>query len=75
MSQNYNHMKYLSLIQQNNELFLVQNCRKSHIFLFVDRGFGNTVTSVLTHSPVTSEVGGSNPGPYVGKLVVYSTEP
>ena len=38
--------------------------------------------SVVTHSPPTSEVGGSNPGPYMGKLVVayrwlavYSTEP
>ena len=36
----------------------------------------------VTHLPPTSEVGGSNPGPYVGKLVVayrwsavYSTEP
>ena len=25
---------------------------------------------MVTHSPPTSEVGGSNPGPYVGKLVV-----
>ena len=25
---------------------------------------------VVTHSPLTSEVGGSNSGPYVGKLVV-----
>ena len=38
--------------------------------------------TVVTHSPPTSEVRGSNPGPYVGKLVVayqwwavYSTEP
>ena len=38
--------------------------------------------TVLTHSPPTSEVGGSNPGPYVGKLVIayqwsalYRTEP
>ena len=37
---------------------------------------------VVTHSPPTSEVCGSNPAPYVGKLVVayqwsavYSTEP
>ena len=43
------------------------------------RGQGGTL---VTHSPPTSEVGGSNPGPYVGKLVVayrwlavYSTEP
>ena len=26
--------------------------------------------AVVTHLPPTSEVGGSNPGPYVGKLVV-----
>ena len=26
--------------------------------------------AVVTHSPPTSEVGGSNTGPYVGKLVV-----
>ena len=38
--------------------------------------------TVVTQSPLTSEVGGSNPGPYVGTLVVayqwsvvYSTEP
>ena len=38
--------------------------------------------AVVTHSPPTSEVGGSNTRPYVGKLVVnylglavYSTEP
>ena len=38
--------------------------------------------AVVTHLPPTSEVGGSNPRPYVGKLVVayrwsvvYSTEP
>ena len=38
--------------------------------------------AVVTHSPLTSEVGGSNPRPYGGKLVVayrwssvYSTEP
>ena len=31
--------------------------------------------AVVTHSPPTSEVGGSNTGPYVGKLIVaYSTE-
>ena len=43
------------------------------------RGHGDTV---VTHSPPTSEVSGSNPGPYVGKLVVayrwsavYTTEP
>ena len=37
---------------------------------------------MVTHWPPTSEMGGSNPGPYVGKLVVayqwsavYSTEP
>ena len=28
------------------------------------------VESFQSHSPPTSEVGGSNPGPYVGKLVV-----
>ena len=26
--------------------------------------------AVVTHSPPTSEVGSSNPGPYVGRLVV-----
>ena len=38
--------------------------------------------AVVTHSPSTSEVSSSNPGPYVVKLVVayrwwavYSTEP
>ena len=38
--------------------------------------------TVVTHSPPTSEDVGSNPGPYMGKLVVayqwsavYSTEP
>ena len=31
------------------------------------RGHGG---AVVTHSPPTSEVWGSNPGPYVGKLVV-----
>ena len=38
--------------------------------------------AVVTHSPPTSEAGGSNPKPYVGKMVVsykwlavYSTEP
>ena len=38
--------------------------------------------TVVTHSPPTSEVSGSNPGPYVKKMVfayrwsaVYSTEP
>ena len=43
------------------------------------RGHGGPV---VTHSPANSEVGGSNPGPYVGKLVVayqwwavYSSEP
>ena len=44
-----------------------------------NRGHGR---AVVTYLPPTSEVGGSNPGPYVGKLVVayrwsavYSTEP
>ena len=38
--------------------------------------------AVVTHSPPNSEVGGSKPGPYVGKVVVvyrwsavYSTGP
>ena len=26
--------------------------------------------AVITQSPITSEIDGSNPGPYVGKLVV-----
>ena len=26
--------------------------------------------TVVTHLPSTSEVGGSNPGPYVGKLII-----
>ena len=40
-----------------------------------------TGTAVVTHSPPTSEVRGSNPEPYVGKVVasyrwsaVYTTE-
>ena len=44
-----------------------------------DRGHSD---AVVTHSPPTSEVSGSNPRPYVGKLAVayqwlavYSTEP
>ena len=43
---------------------------------------GGHSDAVVTHSPVTYEVGGSNPRPYVGNLVVvyrwsaiYSTEP
>ena len=46
---------------------------------FQSRGHG---VAVVTHSPPTSEVGGSNPEPYVAKMVVpyqcsavYSTEP
>ena len=31
---------------------------------------GDHSGEVVTHSPRTSEVGSSNPGPYVGKLVV-----
>ena len=31
---------------------------------------GGHSSAVVTHSPPTSKVGGSNPGPYVGKLVV-----
>ena len=38
--------------------------------------------AVVTHSPPTSDVGGANPGPHVGKLIVAyrwsavnSTEP
>ena len=49
------------------------SCRLPH------RGHGG---AVVTHSPPTSEAGGSNPEPRVGKLVVssrwlavYSTEP
>ena len=45
-------------------------------------GGGKHGGAVVTHFPPTSEVGGSKPGPYVGKLVVayrwstvYSTEP
>ena len=50
-----------------------------YLLLFSFRGHGGTV---VTHSPPTSEVGGSNPAPYVENLVVpyrwsavYSTEP
>ena len=39
----------------------------SHIFSLYLGGHGG---AVVTHSPPTSEVGGSHPGPYVGKLVV-----
>ena len=37
------------------------------VFLLHLRGHGN---AVIIHSPPTSEVSGSNPGPYVEKLVV-----
>ena len=47
--------------------------------IYNKRGHGG---AVVTHSPPTSEVGGSNPELYVGKMVVsyqwsavYSTEP
>ena len=50
------------------------------ISLYSERG--DHCAAVVTHSPPTPEVGSSNPGPYVGKLVVayrwsavYSTEP
>ena len=35
------------------------------------RRYGGHNNTVVTHSPPTSEVSGSNPGPYVGKLVVF----
>ena len=48
----------------------------------VTLNIGAAVVVVVTHSSSTCEVGGSNPEPYVGKLVVacpwsavYSTEP
>ena len=37
--------------------------------LFVHENNGNG-GSVIIHSPPVSEVGSSNPGPYVGKVVV-----
>ena len=40
---------------------------KLHLYTSVYRGHGGTL---VTHSPPTSEVGGSNPEPYVGKMVV-----
>ena len=54
-------------------------CINTNYFYLISRGGqGGTV---ITHSPPTSEVGGSNPEPYVGKmlvsyrwLAVYSTE-
>ena len=36
-------------------------------FIVTDRGHGG---AVVTYSPPTTEVGGSNPEPYVGKMVV-----
>ena len=51
---------------------------KRHLQKRDEWGYGG---AVVTHSPPTSEVGGSNSAPYVGKLVVsyhwlevYSTE-
>ena len=48
------------------------------LFCFMRRG---CCAAMVTHSPPTAEVGGSNPVPYMGKLVVsyrwsavYSTE-
>ena len=59
--------------------FLVTITSDGQIETGVYRGHSG---AVVTHSPVTSLVGGSNPGPYVGKLVftyrwlaVYITEP
>ena len=54
------------------------NSTLNFVLQYYVRGHGGTV---VTHSPPTTEVRGSNPGPYVGKLVdayrwsgVYSTE-
>ena len=50
----------------------LQECESSYLFP------GHTLEgvrhggAVVTHWPPTSEVGGSNPEPYVGKMVVYS---
>ena len=47
-----------------------------------DTELGDHGGALVTHSPPTSEIGGSNPEPSVGKMVVsylwsavYSTEP
>ena len=47
-----------------------------------DTELGDDGGALVTHSPPTSEIGGSNPKPCVGKMVVsclcsaiYSTEP
>ena len=63
-------------------LVSIQICQKypwSFCYIWDKRGYG---CAVVTHSPPTSEVGGSNHGLYVGSLVVayhwsavYSTEP
>ena len=42
-----------------------------HIFfVYVIIYTGGATMVMVTHSPPTSEVNGSNPGPYVGKLKV-----
>ena len=40
------------------------------MFMFEHVYTGGNCGAVVTHSPSSSEVGGSNPGPYDGKLVV-----
>ena len=62
--------KYHNL-QLFHNLWYVYTCEHIKTYIFVKlhtMNHGGTV--VITHSPPTSEVGGSNPGPYVRKLVV-----
>ena len=40
------------------------------MFYLLERRTAGNGGAVVTYLPPTSEVGGSNPGPYVGKLVV-----
>ena len=59
-----------------------RHCVPSEISTAIRDGAETRSSEVVTHLPPTSEVSGSNPGPYVGKLVVtyqwstvYSAEP
>ena len=66
MVDNKNKTSLIRHIHINNIILLLCTCiiLLSSIMIW---GQGGTV---VTHSPPTSEVGGSNPGRYVGKLVV-----
>ena len=45
--------------------------RRTNKYVTLKLGVGGHGRTVVTHSPPTSEVFGSYPGPYVGKLVAY----